>query len=60
MPDLTKLYEAILNGDGKTAVALTKQALDEGTDPLQIVSGHMIPAMDEAGRRFECEDYFVP
>lgn len=60
MPDLKDLYEAILNGDGKTAYAITKQALDEGVDPLEIVSRHMIPAMDEAGKRFECEEYFVP
>lgn len=60
MPDLTKLYEVILNGDGKSAVAITKKALEEGADPLEIVNEHMIPAMDEAGRRFECEEYFVP
>ncbi len=60
MPDLSKLYDAILNGDNKTSVAITRQALEEGADPLEIVSRHMIPAMDEAGRRFECEEYFVP
>ena len=60
MPDLTKLYEVILNGDSKSAIAITKQALAEGADPIEIVNKHMIPAMDEAGRRFECEEYFVP
>lgn len=60
MSDLSKLYEAILTGDSKAAVAITKEALAAGTDPLEIVTGHMVPAMDEAGRRFECEDYFVP
>ncbi len=60
MPDLAKLYEAVLNGDSKTAVAVTREALDAGVDPIEIVTNHMIPAMDEAGRRFECEDYFVP
>jgi len=60
MPDLTKLYEVILNGDSKSAIAITKQALDEGANPIEIVNQHMIPAMDEAGRRFECEEYFVP
>jgi len=60
MPDLTKLYEVILNGDSKSAIAITKQALEEGADPIEIVNQHMIPAMDEAGRRFECEEYFVP
>jgi 5-methyltetrahydrofolate--homocysteine methyltransferase len=28
--------------------------------PLTIVTAHLMPAMDEVGRRFECEDYFVP
>ena len=60
MADLTKLYNAVLNGDLKTSVALTKEALAEGTDPLDLVTGHMVPAMDEVGRRFECEEYFVP
>ncbi len=60
MPDLKNLYEAILNGDAKTAVAITKQAIEANVDPLEIVSQYMIPAMDEAGRRFECEEYFVP
>lgn len=60
MTDLSKLYEAVLNGDHKTAVALTKEALAEGCDPMELITKHMIPAMDEVGRRFECEEYFVP
>ncbi len=60
MADLSKLYDAILNGDNKNSVSLTRQALDEGADPLEIVGRYMIPAMDEAGKRFECEEYFVP
>ncbi|HWR53379.1 MAG TPA: corrinoid protein [Bryobacteraceae bacterium] len=60
MSNLSQLYEAILSGDNKSAVAITKEALDAGADPLEIVNAHMIPAMDEAGKRFECEEYFVP
>jgi corrinoid protein of di/trimethylamine methyltransferase len=60
MADLKKLYNAVLNGDLKTAVAATKEALAEGVDPLELVSGHMVPAMSEVGRRYECEEYFVP
>lgn len=60
MTDLGRLYEAILAGDHKTAVAVTEEALAEGADPLEVVTKHMIPAMDEVGRRFECEEYFVP
>ncbi len=60
MADLSELYEAVLTGDAKAAAAITRQALEAGADPVEIVDKHMIPAMDEAGRRFECEDYFVP
>jgi len=27
---------------------------------MELVTGYMVPAMDEVGRRFECEEYFVP
>jgi 5-methyltetrahydrofolate--homocysteine methyltransferase len=60
MPELDKLHEAILNGDAKTAVTITREALAAGVDPLELVTGYMVPAMDEVGRRFECEEYFVP
>lgn len=60
MADLKKLYEAVLNGDSKGSVAITKQAIAEKIDPLELVTTYMIPAMDEVGRRFECSEYFVP
>jgi 5-methyltetrahydrofolate--homocysteine methyltransferase len=57
---MSDLYDAILNGDAKTAAAATRQRLDDGAAALDLVQQHMVPAMDEVGRRFECEDYFVP
>jgi 5-methyltetrahydrofolate--homocysteine methyltransferase len=60
MADLQKLYDAILSGDNKTSVAVTEQALAENITPLEIITNYMIPAMDEVGKRFECEEYFVP
>ncbi|MBI4165087.1 MAG: corrinoid protein [Acidobacteria bacterium] len=60
MSDLTKLTEAILNGDSKTAVAVTQEALAAKVDPQDLVIKYMIPAMDEVGRRFESGDCFVP
>ena len=54
------LYDAIVAGDARTAVTATRAALGEGVDPVELVSRHMIPAMDEVGRLFECEEYFVP
>jgi 5-methyltetrahydrofolate--homocysteine methyltransferase len=60
MQDVKVLHEAILNGDATTARTFTEQALREGVDPLTMVNGAMVPAMDEVGRRFECNEYFVP
>lgn len=60
MSDANTLHDAILNGDAKTAVEATRQLLAADTDPLALVTQAMIPAMDEVGRRFECEEYFVP
>lgn len=60
MADLQKLYDAVLNGDAKTAVAVTKEALAENLDPLELINKTMVPAMDEVGRRYEQEEYFVP
>jgi methanogenic corrinoid protein MtbC1 len=60
MAELQKLFDAIVNGDAKAARALTEQALADNVPPGEIISGYMIPAMDDVGAKFECEDYFVP
>jgi corrinoid protein of di/trimethylamine methyltransferase len=60
MVDLNQLREAILKGDSKAALAVTREAIAENVDPLDLVTKHMVPAMDEVGRRFECQEYFVP
>ncbi len=60
MVDPKELYDAILNGNAKKAEAVTKAALEAKMDPGELVAKHMIPAMDEVGKRFECNEYFVP
>jgi 5-methyltetrahydrofolate--homocysteine methyltransferase len=60
MTDLKKLHQAILDGNAKASAEETAHALVAGVDPMTIIEGTMIPAMDEVGRLFECQDYFVP
>jgi len=60
MPDLKQLYDSVVSGDAKTTQIITKEALDAGVDPLKLVNEYMVPAMDEVGRRFEANEYFVP
>jgi corrinoid protein of di/trimethylamine methyltransferase len=60
MTNLQALHDAVLNGDAKNARAITEAALADGIEPLKLVQEHMMPAMAEVGRRFECNEYFVP
>ena len=55
-----EVYDAIIDGDTKRAIAATDKALAENANPLDLVQKFMIPAMAEVGKRFECEEYFVP
>jgi corrinoid protein of di/trimethylamine methyltransferase len=55
-----ELYDAILNGDAKKAHAATEAALSAGALPMQLIAESMVLAMDEVGRLFEAEEYFVP
>ena len=58
MTDLKQLNKAIVDGDAKKAVEVTKAALAEGAKPLDLIQNNMIPAMDEVGKLFEEEDVF--
>lgn len=60
MTQFPDLYDAIVNGNAKKAHAATETALGAGTAPMELISGSMVPAMDEVGRLFEAEEYFVP
>lgn len=58
--NLTQLYDAILNGKLEDGIAVTKTAIDEGTDPQVIINDYMVKAMEEIGARFESGKAFVP
>jgi 5-methyltetrahydrofolate--homocysteine methyltransferase len=60
MADLSKLGDSILNGDAAGATAAAKDLMAAGTDPLEVVTRGISPAMAEVGRRFEAGEYFVP
>jgi 5-methyltetrahydrofolate--homocysteine methyltransferase len=60
MQDFQPLHEAVLKGDARTAKEFTEKALAAGADPLKLVQEAMMPAMDQVGQKFECNEYFVP
>jgi 5-methyltetrahydrofolate--homocysteine methyltransferase len=53
-----KLVDAIVDMKEAEALALTKQMLDSGTDPMKLL-GHCREAMEIVGKRFEKGEYFV-
>ena len=60
MTKSAELYDAIVNGNAKKAHAATQAAIDAGVEPMTLISESMVPAMDEVGRLFEEQEYFVP
>ena len=59
MADLKALAEAVRTGKRADAVTLTKQAIADNTPPRQILDA-MVSAMDELGKKFQCQEVFVP
>jgi 5-methyltetrahydrofolate--homocysteine methyltransferase len=59
MADLAPLTAAVEAGDRNAAAELTQAALDDGTNPEEVL-GAMTAAMDLVGRRFQEGEIFVP
>ncbi len=55
-----ELSEAVLGGYAKRAKELTERTLASGVPPEQALDHGLIPAMAEAGRRFEDQIFFLP
>ena len=56
----TSLMQAVLRGEKKAIVTLTGQALTDGKEASAILEEELIPAITEAGNRFEQKKYFLP
>lgn len=59
MADLNALSDAIIKGDQKTAVDITKAALEEGIAPATVLDG-LIAGMDVIGVRFKANEVYIP
>jgi 5-methyltetrahydrofolate--homocysteine methyltransferase len=54
------IYEGILKGNMPAVQEATKAALAEGIPAATLLYEAMIPAMEEVGRLFEANEYYVP
>ena len=55
-----ELSEMVIVGDHIGAEAWTQKALDSGISAKTIIDDGLIPGMDEVGRRFRENEYYMP
>jgi corrinoid protein of di/trimethylamine methyltransferase len=54
------LSEALQQGDGNEAEAITKEALKQGVDPLTIIQEIIVPTLTKIGQDFQDFTIFLP
>ena len=59
-PLLTRLHEAVLDGEDEEAATLAQAWLDAGRPALEAIDDGLTPALREAGQLFEDGDFFLP
>lgn len=57
---LSRLAQAVIEGDKGATPGLTQQALDEGLQPELILNEGLMPGMSHVGEAFRSGDMFVP
>ena len=60
MADMQAIRNALINGQREELVELVKKALDEGVTGKQILDEGLITGMQEVGRRFKNNEFYVP
>lgn len=55
-----QIQNSIIEMEEEDTVALCERALADGCDPQEIITNGLIPAMDQVGKLYEEEEYFLP
>jgi len=58
--DYPRIARALILGDRDTVGRMTREGLDLGLDPKQIIFKGLIPGMDVVGEKFRRNEYYVP
>jgi corrinoid protein of di/trimethylamine methyltransferase len=56
----TQLAMTVIEGEEELAVSLTRQALEQGLSPLEIIEKGLAPGIEVVGEKFSCGEYFLP
>lgn len=54
------VYQAVLKGNRRNILDLVKKELDQGTTASYILDQLLIPAINEVGRLFDIQKYYLP
>ncbi len=57
---LSKLAQAVIDGESDDAVALAKQSLEEGIDPLLSITEGLTKGISKVGELFSEGEYYLP
>lgn len=57
---LTKLAQAVIDGEPEDATELAKLALQQGLDPLTCINEGLTSGMNRVGELFESGEYYLP
>jgi 5-methyltetrahydrofolate--homocysteine methyltransferase len=60
MDILKQIEENIIDGKFKETEGLVRTALEEGKTPNEIIENALSKGIDEVGRRFRSDEYFLP
>ena len=55
-----KMKQSILDGDSDASVALAKQAIESGVDPLDAITKGFVLGVNQVGENFACGQAFLP
>src|SRR5574341_2375657 len=58
--DYPRIARALILGDKETVARMTREGLDLGLDPKEIIFKGLIPGMDVVGEKFRRNEYYVP
>jgi corrinoid protein of di/trimethylamine methyltransferase len=58
--DYPRIARALILGDKDTVGRMTREGLDLGLDPKEIIFKGLIPGMDVVGEKFRRNEYYVP
>jgi corrinoid protein of di/trimethylamine methyltransferase len=55
-----KLAQAVIDGEPEDAVALAKEALEQGLDPLECITGGLTKGIQKVGELFSEGEFYLP